>query len=452
MPVSVMLTGSVCNGENRKTMNKEKHLIVVSVDAMIFEDLEYAKDLSMFDKILKEGSIVERVKTIYPSNTHPAHASIMSGCPAAATGVPSNTHLTPGDLNNWWYNHMDEMKCETIFHTAHRAGLTSSAICWPLTACAGETIDYLVPPPMARDMQGHEHEPLEVYRALGCQEEVLEIVAEAHKLYGDALTHPTIDNFLMYCTVEVFKRFRPNLLLTHPCFVDGARHRTGVFSERVREALRSTNEWLEKLWEAVVNAGLEHNTDILIISDHGQMDVERVICPNVYLREAGFIEVNENEEITNWDAYFSSGGLMGYVYLSRPDDKELYEKVKSYLEQLAAEKTKGFSEIFTREEVKERYHLDGEFSFVIEGDGVSSFKEYWKGESERSKVAEDLYGQHGALPEKGHQPTMFGFGPSIRKGVAIPRGNILDHAPTFAKILGVELPEAYGKAVDFLNE
>lgn len=433
-------------------MNKEKHLIVVSVDAMAFEDLEYAKSLSMFQKILNEGSIVKRVQTIYPSNTHPVHATIMSGCPAGVTGVVSNTLFGPGCLNNKWYNHMDEMQCETIFHAAHRAGLTTAAVCWPLTACAGEEIDYLVPPPMTLDMQGHEDEPLEVYRSLGCQEGVLEIVAEAHKQYGSALTHPTIDDFLMYCTVEVFKRYRPNLLLTHPCFVDSAKHRTGVFSERVKAALKSTNEWLEKLWNVVVEAGLENDTDIMIVSDHGQMAVERLTCPNVYLREAGFIEVDENEQITNWDAYFVEGGMMGYVYLSRPDDKELYNHVKKILEDMAEEDTYGFERIFTKEEVKARYGLDGDFTFVVEGDGVTSFKEYWRGPLELGKVEADLYGQHGHMPEKGFMPTAFACGPSIKKGVVIPNGNILDHAPTFAKILGVELPDAFGKPIDFLNE
>ena len=64
---------------------KSKHLIVVSVDALVFEDLEYAKTLPMFGRILREGSVVERVKTIYPSLTHPVHASLLTGCPAGVT-------------------------------------------------------------------------------------------------------------------------------------------------------------------------------------------------------------------------------------------------------------------------------------------------------------------------------------------------------------------------------
>ena len=48
---------------------KNKHLIVVSVDALVYEDLEYAKTLPSFGKLMSEGAIIERVKTIYPSLT-----------------------------------------------------------------------------------------------------------------------------------------------------------------------------------------------------------------------------------------------------------------------------------------------------------------------------------------------------------------------------------------------
>ena len=106
---------------------KKKHLIVVSVDALVFEDLEFAKSLPMFGKILKEGSLVKRVTTIYPSLTHPVHASIMSGCPAGETGIIANLHFMPGQSSVPWYNYLSDMKCDTIFHAAHRAGLTTAS-------------------------------------------------------------------------------------------------------------------------------------------------------------------------------------------------------------------------------------------------------------------------------------------------------------------------------------
>ena len=37
-----------------------RHMIVASVDALVFEDIEYAKTLPNFAKILSTGSIIER--------------------------------------------------------------------------------------------------------------------------------------------------------------------------------------------------------------------------------------------------------------------------------------------------------------------------------------------------------------------------------------------------------
>ena len=106
---------------------KEKHLIVVSVDALVFEDLEYAKTLPAFGRLMREGSHIERIRTIYPSLTHPVHATMMSGNPAGVTGVVSNELFTPGNLERPWFNFLDQMKCKTIFHVAHEAGLTTAA-------------------------------------------------------------------------------------------------------------------------------------------------------------------------------------------------------------------------------------------------------------------------------------------------------------------------------------
>ena len=74
-----------------------KHMIVASVDALVFEDIEYAKTLPNFAKILSTGSIIERVRTIYPSLTHPVHASIMTGAPAGITGVVNNIVFNRND-------------------------------------------------------------------------------------------------------------------------------------------------------------------------------------------------------------------------------------------------------------------------------------------------------------------------------------------------------------------
>ena len=56
-------------------------------------------------------------------------------------------------------------------------------------------------------------------------------------------------------------------------------------------------------------------------------------------------------------------------------------------------------------------------------------------------------GTHGHEPTKGPQPTFIAKGPSFKSGVVIREGNILNHAPTFARVLGIELRDAVGKPV-----
>ena len=120
---------------------------------------------------------------------------------------------------------------------------------------------------------------------------------------------------------------------------------------------------------------------------------------------------------------------------------------------MADEKIYGFERVFTKEEVRERYGLDGDFSFVIETDGFTTFSDDWRRPVVRDLDTSDYrfgHSTHGHMPEKGPQPPFIGMGPSFAPGVVLEEGHILNHAPTFARILGVELLQAEGKCEDRL--
>ena len=53
----------------------------------------------------------------------------------------------------------------------------------------------------------------------------------------------------------------------------------------------------------------------------------------------------------------------------------------------------------------------------------------------------------GCYPDLGPQPVFFGVGPDIREGVYLDRREIVDEAPTYAKILGVSMPWADGHPI-----
>ena len=117
---------------------------------------------------------------------------------------------------------------------------------------------------------------------------------------------------------------------------------------------------------------------------------------------------------------------------------------------MANEGIYGFEKVYTLSEVKDKYGLEGDFDFVLETDGYTSFGEHLTRPSVRGFDLSDYrFGRatHGHAPEKGPQPTFVAAGPSFKKGVVIKEGNILNHAPTLAAALGIKLHSSCGKAV-----
>ena len=197
-------------------------------------------------------------------------------------------------------------------------------------------------------------------------------------------------------------------------------------------------------------AGIEDSCDFVVLSDHGQLEIKRTIKPNALLADHGLVDVNEKGKCVDYRAYCLSNAMSSLVYLKDPTDKELHDRVYKLLCDLRDEGIYGFSQVFTREEIAEKEHLDGEFSFVLESDGYTSFSDSCK----RPLVAKlDLtdfrFGRatHGYYPDLGPQPTLVAKGPSIKEGVVIDRRPIVDEAPTYAKILGADLSDAQGSPI-----
>ena len=71
----------------------------------------------------------------------------------------------------------------------------------------------------------------------------LAITARGQELYDYAVkpymeglkirSHPATDDFLINCSCDIIKRYKPDLLMIHPANIDSYRHRSGVYSELV---------------------------------------------------------------------------------------------------------------------------------------------------------------------------------------------------------------------------
>ena len=143
--------------------------------------------------------------------------------------------------------------------------------------------------------------------------------------------------------------------------------------------------------------------------------------------------------------------MSAVVFLRDANDADLYNRVYTFLQSLLEQEVYGFSRIFTEEESRTQEHFGGPFSFVLETDGYTSFGDYCSRPLVRDLTNEDYrFGAatHGYLPRFGPHPMLLAKGPSIRENTVLCGNHIVNEAPTYAKILGADLPNTDGSPID----
>ena len=423
-------------------------IIVISLDAMVYDDLEFARTLPNFKLLLDNGALVKRTRTIYPSVTYPAHTTMSTGAYPDKHGITHNLLYKPSMLKGCpWQWFSDAIKCPDIFTAAKKAGLSTASVFWPVTG-NHQYIDYLVNEIWP---QADTDTVKERFLSSGTSQEVYDECVAPFIDNVRIRKHPETDYFVVDCACKMIRSYKPDLLMMHICNIDSYRHQTGVFSSTVTNGIMEADIWIGQIIQATKNAGVFEDTNFFIVSDHGQMDVVRAVKPNVMLADKGYITYDENEKLVSWRAFCHSTGMSSQVYLKDPTDKKMWNEVYELLKQMSYEGIYGIGEVFTAEEIEKREHLRGDFSFVIESDGYSSFADGWTRPYIKVLDNSDYrfgHATHGYLPDKGPQPTLIAFGPDIQNGVVVDEHRpTVDEAPTYAKIFGIEMPWADGTPI-----
>ena len=150
-------------------------------------------------------------------------------------------------------------------------------------------------------------------------------------------------------------------------------------------------------------AGTYDETDFCVISDHGQIDIKRVVSLNTVFRREGLLKLDPDGNLLSWDAYMRSGGTSAWVYIKDKSDKALYDRVYGLLKSLRDDGVYGIGRVYTEEEAEKEERLSEDFSFVVETDGYTSFSERMDGPAAQSFDLSDYrFGRatHGHNPDK----------------------------------------------------
>jgi len=434
----------------------KRKLFVLSVDAMVHEDIKYLSEKPNFKKIMNDRAEAAELLSVYPASTYPAHTSIITGCNPGKHGIYSNLPLrTVSDGITHWYLYSKSIWQEDIFAAAKRAGRTTAAVYWPITG-KNPNVDHIINEYFFFYPDDKDHIE-ENFEKMGADSEALKAVREnldrfppKDKPAGINL-RSTYDNFIMGCTCSLIRNCQPDVLFVHHCYIDSTRHRFGVFGEEVNNALDTVDMWLGETIDAMQEAGVYDDTDFIILSDHGQMNYTRHVRINVLLKHGGFIDLApDGKTIYDWQAYAQTNGMSTTVHLSDNTNKKLYDRVYAYLLELAENMDYGIEKVYTKDELLEKYGQSGPYSFMLETDGRTIFTGDLAGDPINEPGDGIKRATHGYAPEKGPKPVFLAHGPSFKNGAYLPSARLIDIAPTLAHIMEQQMEAADGRVLSEL--
>ncbi|MCX7748338.1 MAG: ectonucleotide pyrophosphatase/phosphodiesterase [Clostridia bacterium] len=431
---------------------KTRHLIVLSLDGLKADDFPKFKDLPNFKKILDKGSYAKEVKGIYPSLTYPSHTTIVTGKYPINHGIIDNRQFQPGVKKQDWHWYSKDIKARTLYDVANKYNMRVGAMLWPVTANA--KIDYNCP---------------EIWSNKGENQVLLSLksgsplfLLSLQLRYGEmrnGVHQPELDDFTAASTGYMIRSKKPNLALIHFTDLDKHRHIYGVNSKEADEAIKRHDKRLGDILKAIEEAGISEDATIVVLGDHGFLDVQNRINVNVAFKEAGLITEDESGGLKDWKAYAQSSDGSAYVYLKDKNDQDTRKKVEKILNTLKSNPKNGIETVYTKAQAA-KLKANDQCEFMLEGrqgyyfGNASAGKLVEKIEPSQIDYDKDIFAAtHGFSPEKKEIKTFFmASGSGIKKGVALPSINLVDEGPTMAALLGFDLPGADGRILEEIIE
>ncbi|HET7838355.1 MAG TPA: ectonucleotide pyrophosphatase/phosphodiesterase [Rectinemataceae bacterium] len=420
-----------------------RRLVVVSIDGLSLREAEAIAGLPRFSSLMARGAFSSSLRSVFPSLTYVVHATMMTGRHPVAHGVTHNHPLQPGlpaDRQAWfWY--ADQLRVPSLFDLARKAGMRTAAVLWPLVS--GARITWNLPEIAA--LPG-ENQTIKALRA-GSPAYLLALEARFGKFRRGA-EQPFLDDFVSRSAAHTIRSRRPDLLMTHLIALDAAKHEAGSDSPAARSALEFLDLALGRIIDALGDSGLADSTDLVVLGDHGHIDIHHRIRPNRLLQDAGLC--GHRDGAFGWRAWCRCSGGSAFVH-TRPGDAGAEALVRSALEAAAADPAMGIEAILDRGGIA-ALHGDGDASFALLARPGFQFLEEFGGPLAETESRPGAFGaDHGYSPElPGYRSLLLAAGPGIRSGRLAGEIEMVDVAPSLARLMGLEFPAGDGAPIEGL--
>ena len=362
-------------------------VLLISLDAFRYDYFDKA-DTPNLDRLRQEGLQAESLIPVFPSNTFPNHYSIVTGLYPAHSGIIDNEMYDPVydayfDLgkrdelasSRWWHG-------EPVWVTAVKQGLKANTLFWPGTEA---------------EINGYRPTQWLPYQ---------------HNMPYQKRVNIILD------WMDLPEEERPNFISLYLPEVNEVAHYAGADAPETYQAVELVDRTVGKIMKGLEERGLLDSTHIIIVSDHGMVDVS----PERQINLDDYIDTTE----ADWIRY---GAQLG-IWASPKKIPKILRKLK---------KAHPHLKVFARDDIPERFKLSGHIR-IAPIVGIPDLG--WEVVTTKAlsiPMNHPLKGDHGFDNE---EPLMHGifiaYGPNIPRGKRVEPFINVEIYELLCQILGLQ--------------
>jgi predicted AlkP superfamily pyrophosphatase or phosphodiesterase len=415
-----------------------KYVVVISIDGF---RPEFYKDPSWgainLQEIASKGIYADGVRGDLPTVTYPSHTTIITGKFPAKHGIFYNTPFeTKAQVGELGYTDSRRIKTETVWDAAHKKGLKTASVLWPVSVNA-PSIDYNMPDAPRDAKLPDPLSPFRKYSVPAGLFEEMEKNATGKLTNRDLEGELSTDDNLTRMASYMIETYKPNLITIHLVCVDHYAHKEGRMGIDVKKAVAGVDHNIGRIIEATVRAGINDSTAFLIVGDHGFVNITTQLAPNIALAKAGLVGKSLQEG--EWKAQFFQQGGMTFLYLKDKKDQKTVQQVRDIINGLPAGQKELFR-IIERPEL-DKFGADPNVPFALAAIPGVSFNNAADGEILRAGSG----GTHGHFPDFPEIETGFvAYGRGLAKQKIIHQMGLENIAPLISALLKLDMQDLDG--------
>jgi len=416
-------------------------LLLVSIDGLRAVDVRNADknhlNIPNLRKLMAQGVQADHMVPVYPTLTYPCHTSLVTGVRPCRHGICFNrTYTAPGGKPAWyWY--ASQIKVETLWQVAERAGLSVALVGWPCSVGAKVHWNF----PEIWQMGRFEETVIPMSRSASTPG----LIDQVEKAFGTKfdLAWHSIDEMRNMVARFLVRKYRPDIVMLHYNEPDNTQHLHGPASPQARRAIEKVDSLLGALLDEYRRAGLLKETVICVLSDHGFLPVRKKFKPAAVLAKAGLITLQSDGTVQEAKAWVWSGGGCAGIVLAEPANEAMLQRLFSIFEPYTTGPDAPIHRILMPKEIR-RLGCCSAAAIMLDANSGWTFG---RSPLEPAVTRTFLKGQHGHLPDREEMYAVFTIaGPGIGRG-RIRSIRMIDVAPTLANLLGLHIPQAEGRSI-----